>query len=139
MTNFNELNNQQAEALSLLAEEAAEVIQCVTKILRHGLNSYNPTIPHSPTNREDLAKELGHLAAARQLCQKYVAGIHDCAIGEYMDHKIRTLHGWLHHADAENLPGTVVSCVSCRPRSSEELTPEEKILQRLKEGFGGEG
>ena len=60
---FNNLTPQQEEQLACLAEEAAEVVQCVTKILRHGYQSTDPTNPQSLTNRADLEKELGNLMA----------------------------------------------------------------------------
>ena len=39
---FNRLTPAEAERLAMLAEEAAEVIQVVGKILRHGYASYHP-------------------------------------------------------------------------------------------------
>lgn len=51
------------ERLALLAEEAAEVIQIVGKIIRHGYESYHPNDPDT-TNRMLLEKELGHLKYA---------------------------------------------------------------------------
>lgn len=61
--NFNKLTPAETERLSMLAEECAEVIQVVGKILRHGYESSNPTIPREhgvfiPTNYGDLIKEL---------------------------------------------------------------------------------
>jgi len=50
----------EAERLQMLAEECSEVIKAVTKILRHGYGSYNPTLPEErqTLNREDLEREL---------------------------------------------------------------------------------
>lgn len=46
----------------MLAEECAEVIQAVTKALRHGLNSHNPNAgPASPNNQESLRREVTDL------------------------------------------------------------------------------
>lgn len=61
--NYNKLTPAQIERLAMLAEECAEVIQVVGKILRHGYESSNPTIPQEhgvfiPTNFGDLIKEL---------------------------------------------------------------------------------
>jgi hypothetical protein len=61
--NFNNLTPAETERLAMLAEECAEVIQVVGKILRHGYDSSNPTIPKEhgvfiPTNFGDLIKEL---------------------------------------------------------------------------------
>lgn len=54
---FNGLTPAQAERLAMLAEECAEVIQIVGKILRHGYDSYNPLDPNTP-NRRLLEKEV---------------------------------------------------------------------------------
>ena len=64
MARFNsELTPDQAERLFLLAEEAAEVIQAVTKILRHGYESHNPDKPEDGTNRDQLRREYIQFAA----------------------------------------------------------------------------
>jgi phosphoribosyl-ATP pyrophosphohydrolase len=57
----------QIERLGLLAEEAAEVIQAVGKILRHGFSSYNPDDPEQRTNDVTLAMELGDMEYAINL------------------------------------------------------------------------
>lgn len=61
MEHFNKLTPEQVERLAILAEEAAEVIQAVNKILRHGYDNWNPDRTFIQTNRTDLAKELGQL------------------------------------------------------------------------------
>jgi hypothetical protein len=61
-THFNMLTPEEAERLAMLAEEAAEVIQVVGKILRHGYNSHHPDDKHN-SNRDLLAKELSDLYA----------------------------------------------------------------------------
>lgn len=61
-THFNRLTPAQAERLAMLAEECAEVIQVVGKILRHGYDSHHPAIPHV-TNRQLLGDELTDLMA----------------------------------------------------------------------------
>jgi len=60
---FNQLTAAQAERLAMLAEEAGEIVQCVTKILRHGYESVDPTLPEHKqiTNRRHLNQELGEL------------------------------------------------------------------------------
>lgn len=50
MKNFNGLTPAQTERLAYLAEECAEVIQIVGKILRHGYNSHDPTDPYKEQN-----------------------------------------------------------------------------------------
>ena len=54
---FNQLTPDEAERLAMLAEECAEVIQMVGKILRHGLDSYHPSDP-VVSNRLLLTREL---------------------------------------------------------------------------------
>lgn len=67
MSDFsNNLTPAQAERLAILAEECAEVIQIVGKILRHGYESYNPMVPesHRRPNSDLLRKELGDVVWA---------------------------------------------------------------------------
>ena len=60
---FGNLTNAERERLEMLAEEAAEVVKCCTKILRHGYESRNPheAVPVPRTNREHLERELMEL------------------------------------------------------------------------------
>lgn len=51
---------QLEEILDILTEEAAENIQCVSKIRRFGMDSCHPDRPEY-TNREHLTEELGDL------------------------------------------------------------------------------
>lgn len=57
------MNDAERERLTMLAEEAAEVVQAVTKILRHGYDSYYPGDPKRSTNQELLQEELTDLLA----------------------------------------------------------------------------
>lgn len=52
----------QTERLQMLAEEAAEVVQACTKILRYGYRSHHPGHPDE-SNEEALIRELEELAA----------------------------------------------------------------------------
>ncbi len=63
------LSDAERERLALLLEECGEVQQIIGKILRHGYESVNPTIPkvHQLTNRQMLENELGDLKAAMLL------------------------------------------------------------------------
>lgn len=65
---FNGLTPAEAERLAMLAEEAAEVIQIVGKILRHGYASYHPDNP-SLTNRVLLMNELADFNAVQLLME----------------------------------------------------------------------
>lgn len=58
---FNQLTEAQAERLTLLAEECAEVVQACCKILRHGYESYNPNEKNSRSNRRHLENELAQV------------------------------------------------------------------------------
>ena len=60
------MTESERERLAMLAEECAEVIHVIGKILRHGYESSNPTIPKEhgvfvSTNHGDLIKELGDI------------------------------------------------------------------------------
>lgn len=68
---FNQLSPAQVERLSLLAEECAEVIQIVGKILRHGYENYSPRDPGKRTNRFLLESELGHVEFAVELMKDW--------------------------------------------------------------------
>lgn len=52
------MTEAEKERLAMLAEECAEVIQVVGKILRHGYESYHPNDPQRVTNRDLLINEL---------------------------------------------------------------------------------
>ncbi len=60
---FNGLTPAEAERLAMLAEECAEVIQIVSKIQRHGYESWHPDDPVKATNRSMLCKEITDIAA----------------------------------------------------------------------------
>jgi hypothetical protein len=69
----NNLTPQQIERFSYLAEELAETIQVVGKILRHGLHSYNPVITHTDykiSNKTLLMRELDNVKTAINLLVK---------------------------------------------------------------------
>jgi len=55
---FNKLTPSELERLAHLAEECAEVIQAINKIIRHGYESYDPTNPDHKGNRNDLEREI---------------------------------------------------------------------------------
>lgn len=100
---FNRLSPSEAERLALLAEECAEVIQIVGKILRHGYESCNPDAVHTTTNRELLETEIGHVEAAVQMLavSDDVRGI---AISSADLEKRTNVRRYLHHQDMPNGP-----------------------------------
>lgn len=99
MTAFNRLSDAEAERLALLAEEAAEVVQAVGKILRHGYESTNPDGDPETTNRSMLTKECGDFFAAVRLATE----AHDFDeedVRSYMATKLRKVGRYLHHQAA---------------------------------------
>lgn len=63
------LTPAERELIEMLAEECGEVIVECTKILRHGLDSYNPTLPPEKRvlNRTALRRELNDVEAVKQM------------------------------------------------------------------------
>lgn len=98
MTNhFNELTESQAERIALLMEELSEAIQACGKVLRHGFDSYNPTIASvSPSNREQLEKELGHVRHAIDR-MTLANDVNVLAIEGAKKDKAASISRWLHH------------------------------------------
>ncbi len=95
---FNKLTPEESERLAVLAEEAAEVIQVIGKIQRHGYESHNPLLPPSEreTNRQALARELGHFEMV--LCEMYNRrDVDPIAINTSAVSKRRSINRWLHH------------------------------------------
>lgn len=93
---FNGLSPAEDEALALIAEECAEVIQAVTKIQRHGLHSHHPDSPHI-SNRTTLQKEIGDLQAALHVGDMQVL-VDVGAVGYMCERKLENLPKYLHHA-----------------------------------------
>lgn len=96
MSHFNELSEASAESLALLAEEAAEVIQVVGKILRHGLHSTNPTVDNGLTNAQLLERELGDFAAAVRILVGRRT-VSESAVNSHARAKLMRVGKYLHH------------------------------------------
>ncbi|WP_067986166.1 MazG nucleotide pyrophosphohydrolase domain-containing protein [Neptuniibacter pectenicola] len=94
MGHFNKLTPAEAERLSILAEECAEVIQVIGKIQRHGFDSCHPN--GGPNNRSLLEKELGDVSAAKYLMLES-GDVDDDAIGQGFTDKIFSIPRYLHH------------------------------------------
>lgn len=92
------LTPERVERLALLMEECAEVQQSVGKILRHGYESSNPTLPEAErvSNQQLLEKELGHLRLAVDLMCG-TGDIDAMAISKAVEVKRTTIMRWLHH------------------------------------------
>jgi hypothetical protein len=97
---FNGLTPAEAERLAILAEECAEVIQVVGKILRHGYESRAPKMPDSETNRQMLQRELGDLGhAARRM--EIAADVNPFAISARASSKSESIKAYLHHQEPD--------------------------------------
>ena len=115
---FNQLSPDADERLTLLAEECAEVIQAVAKIQRHGYASRHPN--GGPTNREMLAKEVGHVQHAidRMLM---ACDFNMCSVIEARDKKRVEIEQYLHHQSAW-IAGTGSYTMGFRFRPTEDVT-----------------
>lgn len=98
--NVNELSSAQQERLVLLAEEAAEVIQVVGKILRHGYTSTHPN--GGPNNLALLETELGHVEAAKKLLIAR-GDISFSRVTSESINKLATVQQYLHYNHTNNV------------------------------------
>ena len=64
------LGTKTLEALIITAEECAEVIQQISKIIRFGIDLPYVTAGDGTTNREQLEKEIGDLRCMIELLQQ---------------------------------------------------------------------
>lgn len=96
MTSYNALTEAEAEVLALLAEECSEVVQAVTKILRHGLLSEHPAT--GERNIEALSRETGQVLAVIDILYKYDL-LRGPTVALAHATKMVSLPRYLHHAD----------------------------------------
>lgn len=97
------LSRAEEERLHLLQEECAEVIQAAAKVLRHGYESYDPTVKGGPNNREALEKEMGHVRHAMlRMCE--ANDVVKDEVHRHADHKRETVEEWLHFQPRRKLP-----------------------------------
>ncbi len=95
---FNQLTPPELERLALLVEEMGESLQIIGKILRHGMNSYNPIGDDRRTNRELLEKELGDVKHATDRLTE----ANDLDLSEILmnaEKKRISIRRWLHHQE----------------------------------------
>lgn len=96
---FNQLSAAEAERLAMLSEECAEVIHAISKILRHGYESVNPTLADT-TNREDLERECGDILARMELL--FTAyDIRIAIVKQYKIIKLKKRPTYFHHQPFE--------------------------------------
>lgn len=93
---FNQLTPAEAEALALLSEECAEVVQVIGKIQRHGLHSHNPDDPAKGSNLALLHKELGDVLAAIEIGER-IGMLGAVPIAFCRTAKLLNIGKWLHH------------------------------------------
>lgn len=84
------------ERLAILNEECGEVVQLVSKILRHGADSYNPSDLTMRTNTELLAEEIGHILNAINMLTRN-NDVSATEIEQSRAHKAANIHRFLHH------------------------------------------
>ncbi len=86
-----DLDSKTEEVMDILQEEAAEVIQAVSKISRFGLDNFKPGKPK--TNREHLEEELGDMLAMIDiLLEKKVVSMNNLETAKVA--KIEKLKKW---------------------------------------------
>jgi len=95
---FNGLTPAEHERLAMLAEEAAEVVQIVGKILRHGYESKHPDNMNGPTNRHMLENEIADFYAIAGVMED----LKDVTVeGEAVRQAIKKKRRYTHHQEGE--------------------------------------
>jgi NTP pyrophosphatase (non-canonical NTP hydrolase) len=94
MGSHGAVSGPEAERLHLLQEECAEVIQAVSKVLRHGWDQRHPSRP-SLSNRQDLEAEVGHLRFALGLLEQNL-DVNSTAVHQSATRKGSTIAPFLH-------------------------------------------
>lgn len=98
---MNNLTPAERERLDLLTEECAEVIHMVSKIQRHGYESYHPE-DDTYNNRELLQKEIGDLMAVLDMmfmCED----INKEFVTYCVEDKFKRVGKYLHHNNIEDM------------------------------------
>ena len=90
------LSEKEVERLVILSEECGEVIQAIGKILRHGMDSYNPNLVNPISNREHLEKELGDVIALIQICEEEDL-VNEQNIIVEAENKLNTVPQYMHY------------------------------------------
>lgn len=140
MENFNKLSPAESERLACLAEECGEVIQAITKILRHGYEDYSPFDETKTTNRKNLERELGDLHYWMiAMCLKGDAS--KTEIHTWAEIKASRIGNWLHHNHA--IPKNELSSQSSQTMPSQSVIDERETGANATMAFGdwwmGEG
>lgn len=99
---MSNLKPAELERLAIQSEELGEAQQIIGKIIRHGLDSRNPLVADSPTNRQMLESELGDVLAAIELLTE-IGVVNRAAIDEARARKLERIGRWIHHHLAPRL------------------------------------
>ena len=96
---FNELETDEIERLAYLMEELSEASAVIGKIIRHGYDSVNPTLPSSDqiSNRQMLETELADIMFAVHLMRENGDIDQDDIISMLLDAKIAEPLKYFHH------------------------------------------
>lgn len=92
---YNKLTPEQHEAISMLLEEAGEIVQMCGKILRHGLYSHHPDKPNEP-NYDMLSRECGDLTGVISKCLE-LGILSNATLTLAAAQKMRKAAPYLHH------------------------------------------
>lgn len=96
MKNVNKLSNVELERIGIIVEELGETCQVLGKIIRHGLESKNPIIENSLTNRQLLEKEIGDVYNAVDMMAEENM-VSKEKILKNADIKSASIEMWLHY------------------------------------------
>lgn len=90
-------NPAELERLAFLNEEMAETAHALSKCIRHGFESVDPTLdlPLQITNREWLSREMGQVLAAMQLMVDAL-DVKEDVVFAAKEAKMATVGKWLH-------------------------------------------
>ena len=98
------LTKAQEEALNWTQEEAAEVIQIISKIKRHGMESYHPHVENACSNQEELKRELSDLMLAIcTICDLKVVNRGEVMNGVFKKAILLENENYFHHLEFKNL------------------------------------
>lgn len=98
---FNGLTPAEAERLAMLAEECAEIIQIVGKILRHGYESWHPDDPRKNTNRDLLEDEVGDLHGVLEMMRR-AKDVDVPVVSMWIEGRINQKMRFSHHQNQAN-------------------------------------
>lgn len=98
-----ELTPLEHELLTMLAEEAAEVVQAVAKIIRHGPDSCHPSEPEA-SNRVLLMDELGDMEAVGALIGRHTTVLRGVSPRRGLADRVLAKTKYMHHLPALESP-----------------------------------